>query len=34
MIVILAGWLSKKMNSTWLAAALGVVLIGQSVGQA
>jgi hypothetical protein len=28
MIVILAGWLSKKINSPWLAAALGGLLIG------
>ena len=30
-MVILAAWLSKKINSPWLAAALGVLLIGLGI---
>ena len=31
MIIILAGWLTKKINSPWLAAGLGTVLIGLGI---
>jgi hypothetical protein len=30
-MIILAAWLSKKINSPWLAALLGVVLIGVAI---
>ena len=31
MIVVIAGWLSKKISSPWLAAALGLLLIGLGI---
>ena len=30
-MIILAAWLSKKINSPWLAAFLGLVLIGVAI---
>ena len=30
-MIILAAWLSKKINSPWLAALLGLVLIGVAI---
>ena len=30
-MVVLAAWLSKKINSPWLAALLGLVLLGLGI---
>ena len=30
-MIILAAWLSKKINSPWLAAALGLILLGMGI---
>ena len=31
MLIILAGWLSKKIDSPWLATLLGLILIGLGI---